>query len=245
MAKFVMNVGFDHQMPDFTVIAPEYEEGMSRDKKLPMIWLLHDFGGDSNDWCRFGNLEGLARNLKAFIICPTARVNYYVDSWEFSRYRSLIMEEMWNFVMRTFPVSEDPALHWIVGCGMGGYGALYYDLMYPGRFGHVGIFDGDLEAPERFFSGSREKFVFPDTFPAEGEFSLKVLASRPEVKPHGLAIAVRKDAPVYEACVRAAEYLREAGYRVNLIEAEPGIEDWSFWTSEFGHVIRHIHELVD
>ena len=216
---------------------------MSREEKLPLIWLLHDVGGDSNDWCRFGNLEGLAKDLKAFIICPTARVNYYVDSWEFSRYKTLIMDEMWNFVMRTFPVSGDPDRHWIIGCGMGGYGALYYDLMYPGRFSHVGIFDGDLEAPERFFAGDKDGFVFPDTFPGEGEFSLKELAGRPEVVPHGMAIAVRKGHKFHDAGARAARFMSEAGYEVNFIEQEMQ-DDWNFWSGELGHVIHHIHSFI-
>ena len=243
MSKFVMNVGYEHQMPDFTVIAPDMAEGLTRDKKLPMLWLLHDFGGDSNEWCRFGNLEGLARDLNAFIICPTGRVNYYVDSWEYSRYRSFIMEDMWDFVLRTFPVSTDPQDCFIAGNGMGGYGAVYYMLSYPGRFGHIISFDGDLEAPERFLSGDKEKFVFPDTFAKDVEYSLKVLIPQHPGNGQGMAIAARKGHPFYEANVRVVECLRENGYKVNFIQQEMQ-DDWAFWQSELAHVTGHIRQLL-
>ena len=239
MAKYVMNVGFEHQMPDFTVIAPDMEEGMSRDQKLPMLWLLHDFGGDSNEWCRFGNLEGLAKGVKAFIICPSARTSYYVDTWEYSRYRSFIMGDMWDFVLRTFPVSDDPKDCYICGNGMGGYGAIYYMLSYPGRFGHIISYDGDLEAPERFFAGDKEKFVFPNTFTKDDEFSLKALIPQHPGNGQGMAIAAHKGHPFYEANERVVECLRENGYNVNFIQ-QGEQDDWKFWQDELAHVMGRL-----
>ena len=228
MAKLVLNVGFQHQMPDFVVVAPDPKPGQSRDEKLPVIWLLHDFGGDGEEWCKYGQLELIAKDRNILFVCPNSRVNYYQDSWSYFRYKSLIMEEIWDFINRTFPVSQDPADQMIIGNGMGGYGSFYLAFQYPGRFGKAVSLDGDVAAYERFCSGSNEKFIFPNTFSKDENNSLGHLSEQAAAGTE-FVFACREGEKTFDANKALYDKMNEAGHNVQWI-ASKSRDAWPFWS---------------
>lgn len=231
MAKLLINVGFSHMMPDVLVIAPEFalakkENNLDREKKLPVMWLLHGFGGDCNDWSRYGSLELLAREKNMFIICPSANNSYYINGGPFMNFYKVITEDLYDFVMRSFPVSSKPEDNYVVGNGMGGYGAVLFALKNPDKFGHAASFDGSLNAPEIFANGEADKIVNPHIYErADDEYDLgKLLAACDKTPDLYIAASTKSDS--YAA---NAAFCQKAGIELSQSDAE---SDWPYWSHE-------------
>lgn len=131
---------FFHQ---YSMFLPDH---YNRDKKYPLLFMLHGHGGDYNQWNEIIDLKLLANNYQFIIVCPDGNYDsWYVDSpilneSQFENYffNNLIPEIFSNY-------SIDSNNIFITGLSMGGHGAINLFLNHPKFFKSAGSTSGILD----------------------------------------------------------------------------------------------------
>ncbi|MDR3123872.1 MAG: esterase family protein [Treponema sp.] len=103
-----------------------------------VCYLLHGLHNDQNAWVDSTMLQVFARNYGTLFVMPAAGRSFYADMKHGYNYFAYISEELPEITKRVFNISarrEDTA---IVGCSMGGYGALKAALSRPEQYGFCG-----------------------------------------------------------------------------------------------------------
>lgn len=111
---------------------------------LPLLVMLHGWGGDYADWVNSGHLDATADELiladeiaPLIILMPDGDDSFYVPGPD-GDYETYIVEELVNAVDEAFPTAATRETRYIGGLSMGGYGALYLGLRHPDRFSAIG-----------------------------------------------------------------------------------------------------------
>jgi S-formylglutathione hydrolase FrmB len=159
MARLQFDTGFPNFAADF--IVPEYARNAKahgktrseycKERSLPVLWLLHGFGGNASDWPRYSQIEVFAEEKGLVVVCPSAENGCYVNMAKGNGWEDLILDNMWATVHAMLPTSDKPEDNFIAGAGIGGYGAVKYGLSpRPKRFSRIGSFSGELELPQEY-----------------------------------------------------------------------------------------------
>ena len=133
-------------MPYRVILPSGYDS--SKQKRYPVIYLLHGLFGSSENWTTLTKLTSYAQNYEFIIVNPEGENGWYTDSAIklADRFESYIVRELIPEVdakYRTVAFRNGRA---IAGLSMGGYGALKFGVKYPEMFSLVGSFSGALGA---------------------------------------------------------------------------------------------------
>lgn len=140
---------------------------------FPVLFLLHDHGGDHTTFIRSTSVERYAEERRIVVVMPDAYIGCYTNMKHGYKYRDYIGDEMPKIVRSFFKcVSKDRSDTYIAGVGMGGFGAAAAALTYPETFALSapisGAFDPRyiLDEPDLMPT----KFWFEDVFGPITEF---------------------------------------------------------------------------
>jgi enterochelin esterase-like enzyme len=129
--------------------------GYTKDKKYPVLYLLHGIGGDENEWARGGTPNVILDNLYAdkkavpmIVVMPngraakdvTARDPIPKQSPAFAAFEKDLLTDLIPFVEKTYPVKADREWRALAGLSMGGGQALNFGLNNLDTFAWVGGF---------------------------------------------------------------------------------------------------------
>ncbi len=131
--------------------------GYSKQKKYPVLYLLHGIGGDETEWLRGGNPQVILDNLYAFnkiqpmIVvmpngramkddCATGNVMAADKIAAFSAFEQDLLGDLIPFVESQYPVLTDRTNRAIAGLSMGGGQSLNFGLGNPDKFAWIGAF---------------------------------------------------------------------------------------------------------
>lgn len=109
-------------------------------EKYKVVYLLHGIKGNSRTWIDYSMLSMFARQGNTVYIMPEVQRSFYTDMLFGLKYFTYITEELPNICKNIFNISakrEDTA---VMGCSMGGYGALKCALSKPEQYGMCGAF---------------------------------------------------------------------------------------------------------
>lgn len=131
-----------------TIVLPEgYAQKENKNKKYPVIILLHGYSGDFKQWQTIADLPRLASRYETILVCPDGGY----DSWYFdspvdagSQYESFIMRDVIAFVDTTYRTLGARGRA-ITGLSMGGHGAVRLISVYPDSFVAAGSMSGILD----------------------------------------------------------------------------------------------------
>jgi S-formylglutathione hydrolase FrmB len=119
----------------YNVILPDDGEG-----PFPVLFQLHGLTDDCESWIEHTNLVRHVAGLPLIVVLPDGGTSAYLN-WKGSdrlnqhRYEDLIMNDIWNHLIRHFDATTGP---WAIGgLSMGGYGAMRLGLKYPDRFASI------------------------------------------------------------------------------------------------------------
>lgn len=157
--------------------------GYSKDKKYPVLYLLHGIGGDENEWLNGGHPEVILDNLYAekkvvpmIVVMPNGRamkndraVGNIFDKEKveaFATFEKDLLNDLIPYIEKNFPVIKDSENRAIAGLSMGGGQSLNFGLGNLGKFAWVGGFSSapNTKSPEQ---------LIPD--PAKAKEQLKLL----------------------------------------------------------------------
>lgn len=129
-----------------TIVLPNsYQHTTSR---FPVLYLLHGYGGDHQNWSTATTITRLADQYNIIIVMPDGATDkWYTDSpvnpqW---RYASYLAQDVVTFVDSHYRTIATAAGRGISGLSMGGYGALHIGIQYPELFGALASTSGGVD----------------------------------------------------------------------------------------------------
>src|SRR6478752_4991694 len=129
--------------------------GYSKDKKYPVLYLLHGIGGDENEWLRGGAPDVILDNLIAdkkavpmVVVMPngraakdvTAKAGFGQQGPAFAAFEKDLLQDLIPFVEKTYSVKSDRESRALAGLSMGGGQSLNFGLANLDTFAWVGGF---------------------------------------------------------------------------------------------------------
>ena len=115
-------------------------------KQYPVLYLLHGYGGDQNDWGEFDDLADDADAMIAsgeipemVIVTPDGGTWMYIDNCYGNsiNYEQYFFQELIADVESRYSIRRNRQSRVIGGFSMGGYGALRYGVMHHELFSYV------------------------------------------------------------------------------------------------------------
>lgn len=155
--------------------------GYSKEKKYPVLYLLHGIGGDETEWQRFAAPDRLFDNLiedgKAvpmIVVMPNGRAqandraegDVFASAPAFAAFERDLLEDVIPTIESRYSVHADREHRALAGLSMGGGQSLNFGLAHLGTFAWIGGFSSapNTKAPEE---------LIPD--PAKTREQLKLL----------------------------------------------------------------------
>ena len=129
--------------------------GYSKDKKYPVLYLLHGIGGDETEWQRFAHPDILLDNLIAdgkavpmMIVMPNGRPqkndraegNIYAAAPAFAAFEQDLLKDVIPAIESRYSVQADREHRALAGLSMGGGQSLNFGLAHLDTFAWVGGF---------------------------------------------------------------------------------------------------------
>src|SRR5688572_14618591 len=129
--------------------------GYSKDKKYPVLYLLHGIGGDENEWPRGGAPDVILDNLIAdkkavpmIVVMPNGRASKDVTARSprneqgpaFAAFEKDLLNDLIPYVEKNYSVKADRESRALAGLSMGGGQALNFGLGNLDTFAWVGGF---------------------------------------------------------------------------------------------------------
>ena len=129
--------------------------GYTKDKKYPVLYLLHGIGGDENEWARGGAPNVILDNLYAdkkavpmIVVMPNGRAqkddrpgsNAFATAPAFAAFDKDLLTDLIPFIEKTYSVKADRESRALAGLSMGGGQSLNFGLGNLDTFAWVGGF---------------------------------------------------------------------------------------------------------
>jgi putative tributyrin esterase len=116
---------------------------------LPVLYLLHGFGGSRETWLRQTNLLAHLDGSGLLVVLPESGRRWFINDHRGLRYEDYLLGELLPFVEDAYAGAVAAGLRAIGGFSMGGAAALMHALRTPGMFRLVLSHAGAFEAPLR------------------------------------------------------------------------------------------------
>ena len=120
-----------------SIVTPNRLDG---GRPYKVVYLLHGLMGDSASWLDYSMLPVFAMGGNTIFVMPDAGRSFYVDMKQGFRYFTYITEELPRICRSVFRISSERENTAVMGCSMGGYGALRCALMKPEQYGVCAAF---------------------------------------------------------------------------------------------------------
>jgi enterochelin esterase-like enzyme len=129
--------------------------GYSKDKKYPVLYLLHGIGGDENEWPRGGVPDAILDNLYAdkkavpmIVVLPNGRAqkndrpggDFRGQGPAFAAFEKDLLTDLIPYLEKNYSVKADRASRALAGLSMGGGQSLNFGLGNLDTFAWVGGF---------------------------------------------------------------------------------------------------------
>jgi len=144
-AKLVSKL-MGRSMPYRIILPKNYNS--SKQKRYPVIYLLHGLFGSNTNWTTLTKLPSYAQEHEFIIVNPEGENGWYTDSASkpADRFESYIIKELIPEIDAKYRTIAARNGRVIAGLSMGGYGALKFGVKYPEMFSLAGSFSGALGA---------------------------------------------------------------------------------------------------
>ena len=135
-------------LPYNVVLPRDYGAPEARNKRYPVVYLLHGFSGHFSDWTTRTKLPNYSSRHEVIIVTPEGNNGWYTDSASNpdDKYETYIIQELIPEVDRKFRTIASRDGRAIAGLSMGGFGALKFAVKYPEKFAFAGSMSGALFA---------------------------------------------------------------------------------------------------
>lgn len=126
------------------VVVPEAaDEG----QPLPVVYLLHGYGGNRFMWPSLCDLPQLSERFSMIFVCPDGENSWYWDSPKHPEvcFETFVGEELPAWVDAHYPTAACREGRAVAGLSMGGHGALWLAIRHRSTFGAAGSISGGVD----------------------------------------------------------------------------------------------------
>lgn len=156
--------------------------GYTKDKKYPVLYLLHGIGGDETEWQRFATVDVLVDNLiqsgklrDVIIVMPNGRAqkndkaegNVFAAAPSFAVFEKDLLTDVIPFIEKTYSILPGRENRAIAGLSMGGGQTLNFGFGNADKFGAIGAFssapntlDGVKLIPDPDVTRKRQTYIY-------------------------------------------------------------------------------------
>lgn len=230
----------------FNVILPndaDKKNNKNYDRPTKLLVLLHGYCCTSQDWVWNSQIVPFAEKYNICVVLPNGENSFYIDGKATGRqYATFVGEELPNYVINTFGLSDKKEDHYIGGFSMGGFGAIHAGIKFSNMYSKLFAFSSALIPYEvvNMEEGAHNGFANYEYFDLvfDGLNKLKESENHPEVlvKEH---LRDNIEIPkIYMACGtedflldfnrRFEKFLTEQGVEHTYVE-DSGAHDYGFW----------------
>lgn len=215
--------------------------GYSKDKRYPVLYLLHGIGGDEKEWLNGGKPQVILDNLYAqgklvpmIVVLPNGRAmkddrplgNIMAPDkvQAFATFENDLLNDLIPFIDKNYPTIADNQHRALAGLSMGGGQSLNFGLTHLDKFAWVGGFSSapNTKKPEE---------LVPDPDAAKKQLKL-------------LWISCGASDGLITFSKRTHEYLAEKGVP-HIYYIEPGVHDFKVWKNGLFMFSQLIFKPVD
>ena len=129
-----------------TVILPD--SCLKEGKRLPVLYLLHGYGGNNMSWLQGTSIKDLAERYGIIVVCPDGGFSsWYLDSPEDPawRYETFVSKELVAGIDGKYPTLPLRDSRAVAGFSMGGHGAMFLAFRHPDVYGTVVSISGGVD----------------------------------------------------------------------------------------------------
>ena len=237
----------------YNVLLPiDYDQPATKEKRYPVLYLLHGLTGHYDNWVEKTRLADYARSYELIIVTPEGNDGWYSDSATepTEKYESYILQELIPDVQHRYRTIETRDGRAIAGLSMGGYGALKFGIKNPEMFGFAGSMSGALGAATwtqadlkgfEFIWRSLAAVFGPENSPTRAANDLSKLlrelkADRISALPYVYLDCGTED-PLLQSNRELADILvaRKIAHEYRQL---PGAHAWTYWDTQVQEVLR-------
>ena len=138
----VFSAKMQREIPALVVVP---DAGVGR--RMPVLYLLHGFGGSYTTWQNITDLRPLADACGMIVVCPDGANSWYWDSplnKEY-RYETFVSKELVNYIDKNFTTKAERGGRAVTGLSMGGHGSLWLSIRHKDVCGGGGSMSGGLD----------------------------------------------------------------------------------------------------
>jgi enterochelin esterase-like enzyme len=215
--------------------------GYSRNKKYPVLYLLHGIGGDEKEWLKGGQPQVILDNLYSdgkiepmIVVMPNGRAMkddratgdiMNADKVQaFATFEKDLLNDLIPFIEKKYPVKKDREQRAIAGLSMGGGQSLNFGLGNLDKFAWIGGFSSapNTKAPDK---------LLPN--PEEAQKKLKLLW-----------ISCGDNDGLISFSQRTHDYLN-INKVPHIYYIEPGVHDFKVWKNDLYMFSQLLFKPVD
>lgn len=229
------------------VITPDsYADG----RELPVVYLLHGYGGNYSDWVKkVAGIGKAADTYQMIIVCPDGNIgSWYFDSPADPsfRYETYVADELVNWVDSHYKTIKNRSGRAITGLSMGGHGALYLAFRHQAVFGAAGSMSGGVDIrpfPNNWAIAQRlgTYSQFPERWEQNTVINLLHLLT-----PGALSLLI--DCGTDDFFFRVNNNLHEKMLERNIAHdyiARPGAHNWGYWNNAVTYQLLFMRQYFD
>ena len=222
--------------------------GYDGSKALPVVYLLHGYGGNYTDWVKkVDAVQQQADQFNMLIVCPDGGVgSWYWDSPADPsfRYETYVSKELVSWIDEHYKTIRDRKGRGITGLSMGGHGALYLAIRHQDVFGAAGSMSGGVDI--RPFPNNWDMAKRLGTYaqePARWE-SHTVINQLHLLTGKSLALMIDCGTEdfFYKVNVNLHEQLLYRNIPHDFV-TRPGAHNWNYWSNAVLYQMLFMHEF--
>lgn len=221
-------------------------------KKLKVLWLLHGFAGDQNDYFLYTNIARYAQQKHIAVIMPPAFNGGYSDLSSHEKYMSFVANELVEVCSYLFPISTNREDMKLGGLSMGAMGAIKIAMTHPQQYSEVlcmsGVpyhYDEDIHNLNWFGNDSSS---FQGTIPGQG---IQIKETLDDAYFHAqknyhehiamprFYLTIGSNDFFLARCRKAYTYLKQLNIDITYTEIEGYGHEWDFWDKQLRYAIEN------
>ena len=222
----IYSSSMNKQVPLIADIPDTY---FSTETHLPVILLLHGYGGNYKNWSEKVDLEERVDQFNSLIICPDGSSNsWYLDSPmdQSSQYETFMVDELIPWIRKNYRISRLG----ISGLSMGGHGALYLAFRHQDIFNAVSSISGGVDLTFSTVKWEISKII--------GSYENYSERWRDNSIVNMVYLVEKSDLPIYIDCGIDDFFItcnRELHSRLlkagvaHIYNEKPGRHNWDYW----------------
>lgn len=238
-------------LPYNVVLPADYKRGSSKNRRYPVLYLLHGLGGSAADWVSTrAHLADYAAQYPFIIVVPEGKDGWYTDGpAPGAKFESYFVEELIPDVDRRFRTIASREGRAVAGLSMGGYGSMKFALKHPELFAFAASMSGALAVASWTPDLPLPEFVRPSVQRVYGDAGS---AARLENDVYKLARELSperaKALPFLYLDCGTEDFLinNNRDFSALLIEKKvahefrelPGTHSWPYWDRQVQEVLR-------